>query len=441
MRATDVIAKKRDGGELSSEEIEFLVHGYTRGDIPDYQAAAWLMAVYLRGLSDRETRDLTLAMAHSGDVLDVEDIAPHTVDKHSTGGVGDKVSMVVAPIAAACGVPIAKISGRGLGFTGGTLDKLESIPGYRADLSEAEIRAQLKEVGIVVTGQTGSLAPADGKLYALRDVTATVGSTPLIVSSILSKKIAGGARAIVLDVKTGSGALMKTLEDAEELAEALVSVCLGGEVRLHAVALVSDMNQPLGWAVGNALEVKEAIDTLHGAGPPGFREHCLAIAGEMLVLGGKAHDIDVARDLAQEAIGSGTAWQKFRVWIAAQGGDVRAVDEPARLPKARFVDSVPAPRSGYLAGVGASDVGRAVVALGGGREKKGDEIDHAVGVEIHYKVGDKVDGRRPLFTVHANDEGKLAEARRRVLAAHTFSDGPTERPPLFYRRIESSRPV
>ena len=438
MRATDVIAKKRDGGELTSDEIEFFVQGYTHGDIPDYQAAAWLMAIYVRNMSDRETRDLTLAMAHSGDVLDLKDIAPLVVDKHSTGGVGDKVSLVVAPTAAASGVPIAKISGRGLGFTGGTLDKLESIPGYRADLSEAEFRAQLKDVGIVLTGQTGALAPADGKLYALRDVTATVGSTPLIVSSILSKKLAGGANAIVLDVKTGSGALMKTLEDAETLAEDLVR--LGGEVGLHVVALVSDMNQPLGWAVGNALEVKEAIKTLHGGGPPDFREHCLGIIAEMLMLGGRAHGTDVALEMAEDAIASGAAWRKFRALVAAQGGDVRAVDEPARLPKARFVDSVPAPRSGHLAAVSASDVGRAVVALGGGRYKKGDAIDRSVGVEIHHKVGDAVEEGTPLFSVHANDEAKLAVACRRVLAAHTFSDGPTERPPLFYRRFEPSRP-
>jgi len=435
MRAVDVIAKKRDGAELTQEEIEFFVQGCARGEIPDYQAAAWLMAVYLRGMSDRETRDLTLAMAHSGDVLDLRDIAPCVVDKHSTGGVGDKVTLVVAPTVAACDPPVAKISGRGLGFTGGTLDKMEAIPGYRADLTEAEFKAQLKEIGIVLTGQTGTLAPADGKFYALRDVTATVGSTPLIVSSILSKKIAGGSNAIVLDVKVGDGALMKTVEGAEALARELVR--LGTGVRRRVVAFVSDMNQPLGWAVGNALEVKEAIQTLHGEGPADLREHCLVIVAEMLGLAGKATCVSAGRRMAEEAIASGAAWQKFRALVAGQGGDVRAVDEPERLPQARLVEAVPSPQGGYLAAVAASRVGMAVVTLGGGREKKEDKLDYSVGVVLHHKVGDAVENGEPLFTIHANDEAKLAEARERVLSAYTFSDEPVERLPLFYRRLEA----
>jgi pyrimidine-nucleoside phosphorylase len=433
MHAVDVIAKKRDGGELSREEIEFFIQGYTRGEIPDYQASAWLMAVHLRGMTDRETHDLTLAMAHSGDVLDLKDIVPFAVDKHSTGGVGDKVSLVVAPLVAACGMPVAKMTGRGLGFSGGTVDKLESIPGYRTDLSEAEFKAQLEKIGIVLTGQSAELAPADRKLYALRDVTATVDSIPLIVSSIMSKKLAAGADAIVLDVKTGNGAFMKTLEDAETLAEAMVH--LGNQAGRRVVALISDMNQPLGWAVGNTLEVREAINTLHEGGPADFREHCMVVAAEMLMLGNKASDTNAALTLALETLSSGAAWHKFGELVEAQGGDVHYIEEPERLPQARLIEPVPAPRSGYLAAVNAAEVGMAVVELGGGREKKGDPIDHSVGVIVHYKVGDLVQKDTPLFTIHANDEAKLAAARNRMLVAHTFSDAPVQRPPLFYRRV------
>ncbi len=433
MHATDVIANKRDGAELSREEIEFFVGGYTRGEIPDYQAAAWLMAVYLHGMTDRETLDLTLAMAHSGDMLDLKDVAPLTVDKHSTGGVGDKVSLVVAPLVAACGLPVVKMTGPGLGFTGGTVDKLESIPGYRTDLSEAEFKAQLKETGIVLTGQSADLAPADRKLYALRDATATVESIPLIVSSVMSKKLAAGADVIVLDVKVGNGAFMKTLEDAERLAEAMVR--LGGEAGRRVAALISDMNQPLGWAVGNALEMREAISTLHEAGPTDFREHCLTVASEMLTLSGKAADASAGLTMAMEILASGAAWHKFRDLVKAQGGDVRCIDEPERLPKARLVEPVPAPRSGYLAAVNAAEIGIAVMELGGGREKKGDPIDHSAGVIVHYKVGDLVQKDTPLLTIHTNDEQKLVAARERLLAAHTLGDTPVQRLPLFYRRV------
>jgi len=441
MHATDVIAKKRDGGELSREEIAFFVRGYTEGRIPDYQAAAWLMALFVRGMSDQETRDLTMAMARSGDTLDLSDLARETengrellvVDKHSTGGVGDKVSLVLAPLVAACGVPVAKMTGRGLGFTGGTIDKLESIPGYRTDLSIEAFKAQVERIGVVLTGQTADLAPADRKLYALRDVTATVESIPLIVGSIMSKKLAAGADAMVLDVKVGRGAFMKSMEDAEALARGLVR--LGEEEGREVVALISDMNQPLGDAVGNAVEVREAIDTLRGEGPRDFREHVLTVAAEILRLSRRCEDIESALTLALDKLGSGAAWEKFRELVEAQEGDVGAVDDPDRLPKADLIEDVPAPRSGYVDGIHAAEVGMAVVDLGGGREEKGQPIDHRVGLMIHHKVGDLVQKGARLFTVHASDEEKLAEARERVLAAHTFSDEPVEPLPLFYSRI------
>jgi pyrimidine-nucleoside phosphorylase len=433
MHAMDVIAKKRDGGELSREEIAFFVQGYTADRIPDYQAAAWLMACFLQGMTDRETRDLTMAMVQSGETLDLSDVAPFTVDKHSTGGVGDKVSLVVAPLVAASGVPIAKMTGRGLGFSGGTVDKLESIPGYRTDLTVEEIKSQVAGIGIVLTGQTVDLAPADRKLYALRDVTATVESIPLIISSIMSKKLAAGADAIVLDVKVGKGAFMKTMEQAEALAHGLVR--LGTQAGRDVVALVSDMDQPLGWAVGNALEVREAINTLHEGGPRDFREHCLTVAAEMLMLSGQVEDANEALSLVLKTLSSGAAWQKFRHMVEAQGGDVSTVDDPEKLPQAPIVEPVPAPRSGYLVGLNAVEVGWAVVDLGGGREEKGQPIDHRVGVLVHHKVGDLVQEGTPLFTVYASDEEKLAAARGRVLAAHVFSDEPVQPLPLFYRRI------
>ena len=441
MQALDVIAKKRDGGELSKEEIAFFIERYTDDTIPDYQAAAWLMALFLQGMTDRETHDLTMAMAHSGDMLDLSGLARSTeggrellvVDKHSTGGVGDKVSLVLAPLVAACGVPMAKMTGRGLGFTGGTIDKLESIPGYRTDLSVEQFKAQVEEIGVVLSGQTADLAPADRKLYALRDVTATVESIPLIVSSIMSKKLAAGADAIVLDVKMGNGAFMRTLEDGEALAHGLVR--LGEQAGRQVVALISDMNQPLGWAVGNALEVREAIDTLHGEGPHDFREHVLTVAAEILRLSRRAADTDEALTLALEALSSGAAWRKFRALVEAQGGDVDAVDDPDQLPQAGLVEPVPAPRSGYLEGVQTAEVGLTVVDLGGGREEKGQPIDHAVGLVMHHRVGDLVQEGTPLFTVHANDQGKLRAARERVLGAHSFSDRPVQPLPHVYRRI------
>ncbi|HIE37512.1 MAG TPA: thymidine phosphorylase [Anaerolineales bacterium] len=433
MHAVDIIIKKRDGHELTTEEIEFFIQGYTRGEIPDYQAAAWLMAVYLRGMSDRETRDLTLAMARSGDVLDLKEVAPVVVDKHSSGGVGDKVSLVVAPTVAACGLPVGKMTGRGLGFTGGTVDKLESIPGYRTDLTPEEFKAQLAHIGIVLTGQSADLAPADRKLYALRDVIGVVSSIPLIVSSIMSKKIAAGADGILLDIKVGSGALVKAVEEAVQLAETMVRI--GTQLGRRMRGLISDMNQPLGWAVGNALEVREAIDVLHEGGPTDLREHCLVVAAEMLALGGIVVDSAQGIEMAADAIATGKAWQKFLALVEAQGGDVATVEEPDHLPQARLIEPVPAPGGGYLQKVNAAEVGLALMDLGGGREKKEDPIDHAVGVVTHYKVGDEVQAETPLFTIHANDETRLAAARERLLAAHTIGPEPVEPLPLFYQSV------
>ncbi|MGC9398913.1 MAG: pyrimidine-nucleoside phosphorylase [Anaerolineae bacterium] len=433
MNIVEIIEKKRDGQALTTEEIQFFVQGYTDGLIPDYQAAALLMAIVLQGMDDRETGDLTLAMAHSGDILDLSDTAPFVVDKHSTGGVGDKVTLVVAPIVASQGLPVGKMSGRGLGFSGGTLDKLESVPGFTSDLSPEAFKRQLREIGIVVAGQSANLAPADGKMYALRDVTGTVQSLPLIVGSVMSKKIAGGADAIVLDVKCGSGAFMKTLDDARTLAKAMVRI--GKRVGRKVTALISDMNQPLGSAVGNALELREAIDVLHNGGPEDVREHCLVVAGEMLYLGNLAESPEAGKQRAAEALASGAAWEKFRQLIEAQGGDLTYVDEPERLPQAQFVETVKAEKEGYLAKVQTDAIGFALVNLGAGREKKGQPIDHAVGLLMHVKVGDHVAPGDPLFTLHTNDEARQQAVKRRILKTLTFSDETVKPLPLFYARI------
>lgn len=430
MRAVDIIIKKRDKEELNREEISFFVDGISTGIIPDYQTSALAMAILLNGMTPRETTDLTLAMAKSGETLDLSAVVDIAVDKHSTGGVGDKTSIAVLPIVAACGLPVGKMSGRGLGFSGGTLDKLESIQGYRCDLTTEEFLEQLKRIGLVLSGQTKDLAPADGKLYALRDVTGTVQSIPLIASSVMSKKIAAGAHAIVLDVKVGQGAFMETLSEARELAELMVEI--GQLAGREVVALLSDMNQPLGNAVGNALEVIEAIDTLNGNGPVDFREHCLHIAAHMLVLGKRARDPDEGRLLAEKAISEGNAIQKFRTLVIAQGGDVDYVDNPKKFPQAKFIEEVESPKSGYIELVQARIIGEAAVALGAGRSKKGDPVDHAVGFVIHHKVGDKVEKGQPLFTVHANSESLLTEARQAGLAAHRWADTPVQTLPLFY---------
>jgi len=377
MRAVDVITKKRDGLVLSKEEISFFIEGFTSGEITDYQAAAWAMAVLLKGMNAKETTDLTMAMAHSGEIMDLSDVVPIAVDKHSTGGVGDKTTITVAPIVAACGLPVGKMSGRGLGFSGGTLDKLESIPGYRTNLNTDEFKQQLKEIGIVLTGQSLDLAPADGKLYALRDVTGTVQSIPLIASSVMSKKIAAGAQAIVLDVKTGKGAFMQTLEEARQLAETMVSI---GELSGRSVvAVLSNMEEPLGIAVGNAMELAEAVQTLKGKGPDDYMEHSLTLSAHMLVLGKKAKDLAQGKQMALEVIKNGKAFEMLKKLVRAQGGDARVIDDLSLLPQAKYSAEVKADADGWIGEVNAREVGETAVDLGAGRAKKGDAIDPAVG--------------------------------------------------------------
>ncbi len=434
MRAVDIIAKKRDGQTLSRDEIEWFIQGFTRGDIPDYQAAAWLMAVLLRGMDDRETADLTLAMARSGDMLDLPGVARPVVDKHSTGGVGDKITLVVGPMVAATGLPVGKMSGRGLGFSGGTLDKLESFSGLTVNLGTERFLKQLREIGLVVAGQSADLAPADGKLYALRDVTATVESLPLIASSIMSKKIAAGADAIVLDVKVGRGAFMKTEDDARALAQAMVRI--GAGLGRRVAAVISDMNQPLGHAVGNALEVQEAIATLRGAGPDDLLTVALAVGGQMLLLAGKAATADEARTLLRETIQSGAALAKLRAMVVAQGGDGGQVDHPERLPKAPVTQVVAAPRDGFVASIDALEIAYAAVELGAGRAKKGDPIDPAVGIVVGPKVGERVARGQTLLTVHAANEAAAAQAIARATAAYRQADHPVEPLPLLHEIVE-----
>jgi pyrimidine-nucleoside phosphorylase len=428
--AVEIIIKKREKKELTREEIKFFVDGFTRGDILDYQVSAWAMAVLLNGMTPRETTDLTLAMAHSGEILDLSGVVDIAMDKHSSGGVGDKTTLVVLPIVVACGLPVGKMSGRGLGFSGGTIDKMESIPGYRVDLTTDEFKKQLKNDGIVLTGQSFDLAPADGKLYALRDVTGTVQSIPLIASSIMSKKIAAGAQAIVLDVKVGLGAFMETLEEARKLANLMKDI--GKLAGRKVVTLLSDMNQPLGEAVGNSLEVIEAINTLHDLGPADFREHCLHVCAHMLVLGQRALDLESGRRMAEAAIASGAAFEKFRILVRAQSGEVSFVDVPGKFPKARYVEVVKADRSGNLSRVHARMIGEAAVALGAGRARKGDPVDHAVGLIIHRKVGELVEKGEPLYTIFANDAAKQAIVREGLRKAFEWSDKPVAPLPLFY---------
>jgi pyrimidine-nucleoside phosphorylase len=430
MRAVDIIIKKRDGGHLDKVEIYYFIQAYTNGEIPDYQASALAMAIFFKGMTPQETTDLTLAIVASGESLDLTGVVDIAVDKHSTGGVGDKTTLVVEPLVSACGLPVGKMSGRGLGFSGGTLDKMESIPGYRCNLTTGEFLAQLKDVGLVLTGQTLDLAPADGKLYALRDVTGTVPSIPLIASSVMSKKLAAGAQAIVLDVKCGYGAFMKTLADARELAEIMVDIAkLAGR---KAVALLSDMHQPLGHAVGNALELKEAIDTLHGGGPDDFKEHCLVVASHMLVLGNVVGSFEEARNLAESPLVDGSAWLRFRDLVIAQGGDVAYIDDPDRLPTAKIMEPFYSTKGGYLNLINARKVGEAAIFLGGGREKKGDSIDHGVGIVVHRKVGDRVKTGDKIFTIHANDQASLADAVTHLSTALDWEDSKTNPLPLFY---------
>lgn len=434
MRAVDIIIKKRDEQELNREEIDFFVKGIATGEIPDYQVSAWAMAVLLNGMTDQETTDLTLAIADSGEVLDLTDIVPIEVDKHSTGGVGDKTTLVVEPIVSACGLPVGKMSGRGLGFTGGTLDKIESIPGFRTDLSREDFIRLLKEEGLVLAGQSVDLAPADGKLYALRDVTGTVQSIPLIASSVMSKKIAGGARAIVLDVKVGSGAFMKNLQEARQLARLMVAI--GRLSKRRVVALLSDMNQPLGKAVGNSLELVEAIETLKGKGPEDFREHCLVVAANMLRVGEKAPDVEAGRKMAEHALTEGRGLEQLRKLVKNQGGDTSYIDNPGLFPAAPVVRQVVSPEDGYICAMDALTIGETSVEMGAGRSRKEDKIDHRVGIIVHRKVGDRVKAGEVLFTLHARDESSFEQAKRECLSACRWQQDPCEPLPLFYEVIE-----
>lgn len=429
MRAIDLIERKRDGGTLSDTEIAWLIDGYVRDEVPDYQMAAWAMAVYLRGMTTAETTALTLAMAQSGTMLDLRDIAPVVVDKHSTGGVGDKTTLVLVPLLAAIGLPVAKMSGRGLGFSGGTIDKLESIPGFRTDLNEQEIRAAVQRVGLVVTAQTGDLAPADKKLYALRDVTGTVASIPLIAASIMCKKIAAGTTHVALDVKYGSGAFMRDIASARELAQTMVSI--GHNVGRHMIAVLSSMEQPLGYAVGNALEVAEAIEALQAGTPPDLLHLCIEIAAHLAVLTGRVPDYDAALVLLQRAHQSGQAWQRFREMVAQQGGDLAYVDEPQRLPRAPVVVPFAAPRSGYVVRIEAQELGVSLNELGGGRTRKGDPIDPAVGLVIRRRVGDYVQQGDPLVAIHARSHADAEAILPRLTRAYSIAATPVPVPPLI----------
>lgn len=420
MRMYDIIMKKRNGGELTGEEIRFFVDGYTRGEIPDYQASALMMAVYFQKMTEAETYELTMAMAHSGDMLDLSAIRGVKVDKHSTGGVGDKTSLALAPMVAACGIPVAKMSGRGLGHTGGTIDKLESFPGFTTALTAEQFIRNVNSIGIAIMGQTADLAPADKKLYALRDVTATVDNMSLIASSIMSKKLAAGADAIVLDVKTGSGAFMKEEAAARALAEEMVKI--GKNAGKKTIAVISDMDQPLGFAVGNALEVKEAIDTLNGHGPHDFVELCLTLGSQMLMAGGRAEDTETARRILKQAISDGSALGKLAEFVEAQGGDGSVVYQPDRLPAASIRKTVLSPAGGYVSRIVCDEIGICSLILGGGRETKESKIDISVGLVLCKKVGEPVKPGEPLAVIHANDESRAAEAERRFLAACSISE-------------------
>ena len=402
MRMVDIIEKKRDGKELTTQEINFFIEGYTKGDIPDYQASALAMAIYFQDMNDRERADLTRAMVNSGDTIDLSGIDGIKVDKHSTGGVGDTTTLVLAPLVASLGIPVAKMSGRGLGHTGGTIDKLESVKGFHVELTKEQFIDLVNRDKVAVMGQSGNLTPADKKLYALRDVTGTVNSIPLIASSIMSKKIAAGADAIVLDVKTGDGAFMKTEKDAEELAHAMVRI--GNHVGRKTIAIISDMSQPLGFAIGNALEVKEAIETLQGKGPQDLTDLVLTLGSQMVILAKKAETTQEAKAMLREAITSGKAIAKFKEFLQNQGGDASVVDDTAKLPQAKYQIELPAKKSGYVSRMVADEIGVASMLLGAGRATKEDTIDLAVGIVLHKKVGDKVSEDESLLTIHSNRE-------------------------------------
>jgi pyrimidine-nucleoside phosphorylase len=432
MRALDVIRKKRDGGELSRSEIEAFIGGYTRGEIPDYQASSFLMASFLRGLSLAETVALTDAMLRSGQILDLSDLPAAKVDKHSTGGVGDKTSLVLAPLVAAGGLFVPMISGRGLGHTGGTLDKLESISGFQVGLSTERFREVLRACGCCMIGQTAEIAPADRKLYALRDVTGTVEQPSLICASIMSKKLAEGIDALVLDVKTGSGAFMKTEEEAAHLAKLLIDT--GRRMGKRVVALITDMDQPLGLTVGNAVEVDESLQILRGEGPEDLRQLCKELAAWMFQAGGRTRTLDEARELAEQLLLSGAALKKFREMVVLQGGDAEVIDNPTLLPRARHSTSILSTKTGYVTEIACEDVGTACVILGGGREKKEGAVDPAVGIRLHKKVSDPVVAGEPLCAIFYNDESRAAQAKELMRAGFRIGDMIPE-PKKLIRRV------
>jgi pyrimidine-nucleoside phosphorylase len=435
-RAVDVIRKKRDSLELSREEIDSLVHAYTAGDVPDYQVSAWLMAVVLRGMTRAETAALTDAMLHSGEVLDFSSLPQTKVDKHSTGGVGDKTSLVLAPLVAAAGIAVPMISGRGLGHTGGTLDKLEAIPGFTVNLPVAEFRRVLETCGCAMIGQTPEIAPADRKLYALRDVTGTVESPYLICASIMSKKLAEGIDALVLDVKTGSGAFMKSEKDAAFLAELMVQT--GERMGKQVVALITDMDQPLGKMVGNALEVIEVVEILRGQGPEDLRELCLHLAGWMLHLGGVSKTVAEGTLLSAQLISSGEALNKFKQMIELQGGDARVIDDRSLLPRAKSTTYVLSATAGFISSMQCEQIGTACVILGGGRERKEDSVDPAVGIVLHKKVGDQVGAQEPLATIHYNSAARAEEAASLISKSIQIGDAAPAKRPLIHRVIQKS---
>ncbi len=429
MRMYDLIMKKRNGQALSSEEIKFMINGYVVGEIPDYQMSAMMMAIYFNGMNEAETLSLTMEMAESGDLLDLSDINGIKVDKHSTGGVGDKTSLALAPMVASLGVPVAKMSGRGLGHTGGTIDKLESFEGFSTDIPESKFKENVNTIGIAIMGQTADLAPADKKLYALRDVTATVDNMSLIASSIMSKKLAAGADAIVLDVKTGSGAFMKTEEDSFKLAQEMVKI--GNGAGRNTIAVVSDMDQPLGYAIGNALEVKEAIDTLNGNGPEDFVELCITLGSYMAVAAKKADSIEEAREKLKECIQNKSALDKLAEFVEAQGGNKDMVYNTDLLPKASIIEEIEAPAEGYIQNIVCDEIGICSLILGGGRETKESVIDLSVGLVLHKKVGDFVKKGESLATIHANSYEKLELAKTRFLKAYTINAEDVLKKPLI----------
>lgn len=434
MRAYDIIYKKREGQKLDKEELEFLINGYVEGDIPDYQISAWAMAVYFQNMDAEETANLTMLMAESGDMIDLSPIKGIKVDKHSTGGVGDTTTLILAPLVAAAGLPVAKMSGRGLGHTGGTIDKLESIPSFNTSLSRDKFFDNVNQHGIAVVGQTGNLTPADKKLYALRDVTATVESIPLIASSIMSKKLAGGADAIVLDVKVGNGAFMKDFANAKKLAEAMVAI--GKEVGRSTAAYITDMNQPLGQAVGNALEVKEAIRTLKGEGPTDLTDLCLELGAGMLQLAGEIKDLDQGKEILREKLKNGEALEKLAEMITAQGGNAKVIEDLSLLPTAAGTSKVKANEAGYISEIKALDIGLAAMILGAGRESKDSKIDLAVGLELKKKISDQVEKGDTLAVIHYNDDAKLKEVKEKLQSAFTITKTKKDKNSLIYEIIK-----